>query len=78
VVDLADYRLRLETALQELEELLSTDYYIPVINDDLKTTVTEILALVDSHDKSSSDEPQARDVAKRLAENIKSYLEETA
>jgi guanylate kinase len=78
VVDVADYRLRLQTALQELEQLLNTDYYVAVINDDLATTVKRIEEVVDSRDHTAHDEPAARQVAGKLAENIKDYLTQTS
>ena len=36
VVDAEDSRIRLQTALQDLGQLLKTDYYVAVINDDLE------------------------------------------
>lgn len=74
VVDAADYRLRLETALQELEELLSTDYYVAVINADLDETVSQIETITSSPNTSKLDDLQARKVAKQLAADIKTYL----
>jgi guanylate kinase len=74
VVDAKDYRLRLETALHELEELLSTDYYAAVINEDLDKAVERIQALVDSARHITPDDPQARQVARKLADDIKLYL----
>jgi guanylate kinase len=74
VVDAADYRLRLETALQELDELLNTDYYVAVINDDLDVVFEQIEEIVSSENHTSPDEPAARAVAKKLSEDIKAYL----
>jgi guanylate kinase len=74
VVDAADYRLRLETALKELEELLNTDYYVAVINDQLDATVQHIETVVNSQDHSTPDEPAARAVAEQLAQDIQAYL----
>ena len=74
VVDAKDYKLRLETALHELEELLTTDYYAAVINEDLDKAVARIEALVSSTEHITPDDPEARVVAKQLAEDIKAYL----
>jgi guanylate kinase len=74
VVDVADYRRRLETALHELEELLNTDYYVPVINRDLDEVTARVEAIVKAQDHSSPDESAARATAEQLAEDIKSFL----
>lgn len=78
VVDVADYRLRLQTALDELQQLLTTNYYVAVINDDLDETVRQIETVVDSQNHSTPDEPAARRVAEQLATDIQAYLEQTA
>lgn len=78
VVDAADYRLRLETALQELDELLNTDYYVAVINEDLDVVFNHIETIVSSASHTSPDEPAAREVANRLSEDIKDYLSSSA
>lgn len=75
VVDAADYRLRLETALKELEELLNTNYYVAVINDQLDETVRHIETVVNSQNHSTPDEPAARAVAEQLARDIQTYLD---
>jgi guanylate kinase len=74
VVDLADYRLRLQTALEELEQLLITNYYVPVINDELPTTVKRIEEVMNSRDHTTHDQPAARRVAEQLAKDIQTYL----
>ncbi len=74
VVDAADARLRMQTALDELEQLLSTDYYIAVINDDLETAYSQIQTITESASHTTPDEPAARAVATQLAEDIKAYL----
>lgn len=74
VVDAADYRLRLQTALQELDELLNTDYYVAVINEDLDVVFGQIETIVSSANHTSPDEPAARTVAQKLSEDIKDYL----
>jgi guanylate kinase len=77
VVDAADYRLRFQTALEELEQLLNTNYYVAVINDDLETTFQQILTVTTSKDHTTPDEPAARKVAKKLAQDIQAYLDST-
>jgi len=77
VVDVVDYRLRLETALQELEELLNTNYYVAVINDDLDKVVQQVETITNSKNHSTPDEPAARNVAKQLAQDIQTYLDKT-
>ena len=74
VIDVSDYRRRLQTALKEIEELLSTDYYVAVINDNLDQTVDQIQAIINSKDHSAPDEPAARAVAQKLVADIKNYL----
>ncbi len=78
VVDFADARLRLQTALNEIEQFLITDYYIPVINDDLETTFQRIQAITSSKNHSPRDESKARAIAKKLAHDIQDYLYDTA
>jgi guanylate kinase len=78
VVDAADYRLRLQTALEELEQLLNTNYYVAVINDDLTKAYEQIHTITTSQDHTTPDEPAARTVAKRLAQDIQAYLDSTA
>jgi guanylate kinase len=77
VVDAADYRLRLQTALDELNELLNTDYYVAVINENLETVFEQIQNVVLSASHTSPDEPAARQVAQKLSADIKAYLAET-
>ena len=74
VVDAADYKMRLETALYELDQLLGTDYYIPVINYELHRSAHEIGSIVDSQDHTTPDAANARAVADQLAKDIKKYL----
>lgn len=78
VVDADDYRLRLETALQELEELLNTGYYVPVINEDLDEVVRHVQTITSSPDHHTPDEPAARVTAEKLAEDIRDYLAQAA
>lgn len=75
VVDFEDFKLRLQTALDELEELLNTNYYVAVINDDLEQTYQQIIEVVESADHKSQSDPAAREVAKKLKEDIREYLD---
>lgn len=77
VVDASDYRLRLQTALEELEQLLNTNYYMAVINNDLEATFKQINTITSSKDHTTPDDPAARTVAKRLAQDIQTYLDTT-
>lgn len=76
VVDAEDSRLRIETALRELHELLNTDNYVAVINDDLEQTYNQIQTIVNSKDHTTPDEPKALEVAKQLEKDITAYLEQ--
>lgn len=77
VVDVADYRMRLETALKELNELLTTEYYVAVINQDLDEVVRQVETITGSADHSTPQDPQARQVAKQLEQDIKTYLSQS-
>lgn len=74
VVDLDDFKLRLQTALDEIDQLLSTGHYVAVINDDLEQTYTRIMEIVESSDHKSSGDPAAREIAAKLREDIQTYL----
>jgi guanylate kinase len=74
VVDAADHKLRLKTALKELDQLLNNDYFVPIINDDLQTTFDRVNVVINSNEHESPDESQARKVAEDLSEDIRDYL----
>jgi guanylate kinase len=74
VVDAADARLRMETALKELQQLLTTDYYVAVINDDLETALNQIKTIINSKDHTTPDAASARKVAGQLEQDIKAHL----
>jgi len=74
VVDAVDHRLRLQTALDELTELLTTPHYTAVVNDNIDEVLEEVRAYARSHTADKSKEHIARDVATKLAEDIKAYL----
>ena len=78
VVDAVDARLRLQTALAELDQLLNTNYYVAVINDDLETAFQQIETITHSRDHTTPDEPAARAVAQKLSQDIHAHLDQTA
>ncbi len=78
VVDAEDARLRMQTALDELNQVLNTDYYVAVINDDLDTAFNQIKTITRSQDHTTPDEPGARKVAEQLAKDIQAHLDQTA
>lgn len=73
-MNLSDYRLRLQTAEKELEELLRTNYYIAIINDSLDKVIKSIQAIIDSDNHNLPDKSTARLVAKQLTRDIETYL----
>ncbi len=76
VVDEIDYLRRLKTAQEELEQMLNTNYYVAVINDDLETTFHRVEDIMRAaRDHKLLDDHTARTVAKRLAQDIQNYLE---
>jgi guanylate kinase len=77
VVDVEDSRQRLQTALDELQQLLTTDYYVAVINDDLEETFKQIETIVTSKNHTTPDEPKARAVAEQLAHDIQAFLKDS-
>lgn len=74
VVDADDYQLRLQTALTELEQLLTTDYYMPVVNEHLDVTFASVEEIVATRQCPEEQQAQAREVATKLADNIRDYL----
>lgn len=75
VVDAADFQQRLRTALNEIEQLLITDYYTPIINVDLETTFRQVQVLTRSKKSQPKEDTQAREVAENLAHDIQNYLD---
>ena len=73
VVDAADAQLRMQTALTELDQLLSTDYYVAVVNDDLEATFKQIQTITASA-ATAPDDQAARVVAQQLVQDIRAYL----
>jgi guanylate kinase len=77
VVDAADARLRQQTALGELEQLLNTNYYTPIINDNLEQTFQKIQKVATGHPLSKTELEKARDIARKLAADIQAHLDST-
>jgi guanylate kinase len=77
VVDAADARKRMETALDEIEQLLSTDYYAGVINDDLNETYEAVQHYASTRTIDAVTQEKAHAVAVKLADDIKAYLATT-
>jgi guanylate kinase len=74
VVDAADSRRRLQTALEEIEQLLNTNYYTVLVNDDLHKTFEAVQAIAKPKHHEPLDDSAARKVAKRLAADIQAHL----
>lgn len=77
VVDADDTRRRMQTAQEEIEQLLNTDYYIALINDDLNETFKRVQEITRTQPRPTIDDTAARAVAKRLAQDIQKHLAET-
>jgi len=77
VVDATDSQRRLQTALEEIEQLLNTNYYTALINDDLQKTFETVRAIAKSKTHVAGDDSAARAVAKQLAGDIQSHLGDT-
>ncbi len=77
VVDAADSRQRMQTALEEIEQLLNTDYYVALINDNLDRTFKQVQSIAASKTHEAEDDSAARAVAKQLAKDIQAHLDQT-
>lgn len=78
VVDAADARMRMETGLEELEQLLNTNYYMPVVNDDIEKAFAEIQEITKTGRHEDYPNSDAHKVAEKFAQDIQKHLEETA
>ncbi len=74
VVDVVDSRLRLETALNELHQLLTTDYYMGVVNKSIDNTFVTVETIVAAKKNTEANEAEARRVAEQLAKDTQAYL----
>ncbi len=71
--DQEDIKIRLATALDELSELLNTDYYYAIINSDISTTSQKVTGIVRGTKKHKSGS-KSLDLAQKLIDDIKKYL----
>lgn len=78
VVDAADSRQRFQTGLQEIEQLLNTNYFMAVVNDDLETAFQEIQAIAKSKRHEDRPNSAAHKVAEKFALDIQTHLDDTA
>lgn len=77
VVDLEDTRRRMQTALEEIEQLLNTNYYVALINDDLDATLEQVQSIARAKPSPVVDDSAAREVARQLAHDIQAHLART-
>lgn len=77
VVDAEDSRRRLQTALEEIEQLLNTNYYTALINDDLNATFAQVQSITASKTHAARDDSAARAVARQLAQDIQAHLDQS-
>lgn len=74
VVGAADARVRMRTALDEIEQLLHTDHYCAIVNDNLDETLRQVAAIVATHVHDITQETAARRVAQEIDNGIRQYL----
>jgi len=73
-VKVEDYAQRLRIGLNEFNELLTTDHFIALINQDMRETLNALSKITTSDKLEPVDDSHAREVAKKLSEDIKTYL----
>jgi guanylate kinase len=78
VVDATDFRMRLQTALSELDQLLITDYYIPVVNNNLDKALQRVKDISDGKPLDQAEVKKAHDVAQKLARDIQKHLDDSS
>lgn len=78
VVDAADMQLRMQTALAEIDQLLTTDHYVAIVNDDLDATLQEVEAITTAHVQDAAQIKAAHRVAQKLDDDIRAYLDQPA
>jgi len=76
VVDAVDAKRRMETALYELNQLLTSDYYTAFVNDDLEQTFKAVQTYAQTQKFDVDQEQAARRDAEALRHEIKQYLTE--
>jgi guanylate kinase len=67
-----DIAKRVKTAEMELEHVLKTPYFVPVINDDIEVTQKKVEAITHGQPLSPEEQTEARKVIVELLEAIKS------
>ncbi len=72
VVDADDHKVRLQTALAELEEMQNSGYYDAVINDYMPDTYKQVTDIIVNG--ITPDQSKALAVAEQLIRDIKDYL----
>lgn len=78
VVDVADMQLRMQTALAEIDQLLTTDHYVAIVNDDLDATLQGVEAITTAHVQDAAQIKAAHRVAQKLDDDIRAYLDQTS
>lgn len=73
--DKQDIKVRLNTALAELNELLNSNFYYLMVNTDINETTGEVLKIV-SEKLDPEPNPEALQLAKQLISDIKDYLDQ--
>lgn len=76
-VDQKDHRLRLTSALKELHQLLSTNNFIPIVNNQLDQTLASINLAVANPKAYQAQTKAAYQVANTLAKDIEKYLQQS-
>jgi guanylate kinase len=71
-----DYKRRMETALTELEQLLTTVHFVCVINDNLQEAAAEIDLLATTGQENVIADQLARTVAEKIYTDIQAKLAE--
>ncbi|MEO8104876.1 MAG: hypothetical protein ABI602_00885 [Candidatus Saccharibacteria bacterium] len=77
VVDVSDMQLRLQTALMEIDQLLTTEHYFAVVNDNLADTLREVEAIATTQRPEPRRKQAAHRVAQQLDIDIRAYLDQT-
>jgi len=78
VVDAADARVRMQTSLDEIEQLLNTNHYFAIVNDNLDETLRQVAAIVASHTHDPNQEAAARQAARTIDDDIRAYLDQSS
>lgn len=68
----SEYKVRLQTALTELEEVLTTDYYQVIVNDHLDHTVQVITDIMAG--RPQVNDTDSKELVECLIKDIKHYL----